>query len=215
MFDPKRIGLDPFLKDYPEMRILPTVGDTVKLSGTFSFSGEMKNFVDIVDSYELEIVVPSGFPSEVPTVTEIKNKIPRDNHHHVNPDGTLCLGSPVRLLMKTAKGQNLVGFADNCLVPYLYAISHKMKFGAFPAGELAHGSPGALQDYVELFGLYSEKQALIALTYLCYKKNRVNKKPCPCGCGKRLGACRYHFKLLTFRRLTSRSWFRRHLSGLI
>ncbi|MCK4356750.1 hypothetical protein KAW44_06690, partial [Candidatus Bipolaricaulota bacterium] len=108
----------------------------------------------------------------------------------------------------------LVGFAEECLVPYLYSISHKLQRGAFPFGELEHGKPGVISDYLDLFGLKSRAQVLRVLELLGMKKRLANKKPCPCGCGKRLGACKYHFKMAELRELAERSWFRQHLATL-
>jgi len=207
-------GLEEFLKDYPEMRIAPARNGSLILRGGFEFSVPRANRPHIADSYALKIEVPVSFPTVVPLVTETSNKISRDDKHHVNPDHTLCLGLPLRLLWKLKRAPTLVGFAEECLVPYLYSISHKLQYGTFPFGELEHGKPGVISDYLDLFGLKSREQVLRALELLGMKKRLANKKPCPCGCGKRLGACRYHIKMAELRELASRPWFRQHLATL-
>lgn len=185
------------------------------VKGVFSFSAKAVGGETITDSYELEFVVPAVFPKAIPKVSELGQKIPRDGEHHINPDDTLCLGSPLRLLRKICANPTLVGFAGSCLVPYLYAISEKLQNGGnFAFGELAHGEEGILDDYVDLFGLEKRAQVLQTLNLLGMKRRIANKKPCPCGCGKRLGKCPFHTKLNVFRTVAGRSWFRAQLMEL-
>lgn len=179
------------------------------LSGSFDFSAQRRGMPEIRDGYDLSITVPSLFPRDLPSVIETAGRIPRDGNHHVNPDGTLCLGSRLRLIWILSKTPTLVGYAEKCLVPYLYSISHKLRFGGrFPFDELEHDSPGELKDYADLFGLKRSEQAKRALELLGMKKRRANKRLCPCGCGKRLGRCQFNFRLQKFRLLANRSWFK-------
>lgn len=151
--------------------------------------------------------MPGDFPSGVPKVKELAGKIPRDGKHHVNPDDTLCLGSPLRLRMLIRDEPTLSGFASNCMVPYLYWISTKR----FAVGELAHGDAGIMADYMTLFGLSDPRQIIPALELLGMKKRIANKRPCPCNCGVRLGRCNIRFALNRFRSVAPRSWFRAHI----
>jgi len=192
------------------MTIKPTTGSDLVMQGKFCFSAQPEGGVEITDTYGLRIEVPQDFPRRLPRVTELDNKIPRTGNYHVNKDdATLCLGSPLRLLWKVSKQPTLSGFAADCLVPYLYAISHKLKFGGpLPFSELAHDTPGELQDYVDLFSLKGPDQAQRALSLLGMKKRRANKEPCPCDCGKRVGKCRFNRTIREFRKLANRPWFR-------
>ena len=201
-------GLTDFLRDYPQMVIRPAAAGLL-LRGQFAFTASAALYKPITDSYSLKIEVPREFPRALPKVTELANKIPRNGFFHVNGnDDSLCLGSPLRLLLSVSKHPTLVGFAESCLVPYLYAISHKLQFGGpFIFNELAHGNPGILADYADLFGLKTQTQAASAIRMLGMRKRLANKLPCPCGCGKRLGRCRLHHQLNGLRKLTSRAWF--------
>ena len=203
-------GLREFLRSYPKMAIRPSAGGDLRLKGSFDFAAHHAGKGDIKDSFALEIIVPSGFPKELPRVTETGGRIPRTGEYHVNPtDNTLCLGSPLSLLLKFSKKPTVEGFAESCLVPYLFAISHKLKAGGpLPFGELDHGVDGLYTDYMELFGLKSRDQLVYAFKLLGIKKRRANKLPCPCGCGIRLGRCKYNFRLREFRKVASRTWFR-------
>lgn len=203
-------GLREFVLAYPRMAVRPDDSGGVRLEGHFDFraTAEGSN-AELTDHFALEISVPWSFPHELPTVYELERRIPRSGEYHVNPDGSLCLGSRLRLLREVAATPTLNGFARACLVPYLYAVSAKLNGGGdFPFGELRHGSVGELEDAARLLGLQSAEQAKIALRYLGMKKRRANKLECPCGCGRRLGACKFNRRLASFRRLASRSWFR-------
>jgi len=195
------------------MTIRPIVGSGLLIQGLFSFSAQSPGCAQITDSYHLRLDVPATFPSHFPKVTELDNKIPRTEDYHINPDGTLCLGSPLRLLCIMSKRPTLLGFASDCLVPYLYAISHKLnRGGALLFGELAHGKPGELQDYSDLFSLKRPDQVQRAIRLLGMKKSLANKQPCPCDCGRRLGECRFNRRIGRFRKLASRSWFRENFN---
>lgn len=202
-------GIREFLYDYPNMAIKPTFSPFILLKGTFSFRAKLNNDITITDHYRLRIQVPYSFPRQLPDVIEIGKKIPQNPEFHINEDRTLCLGSPLRLLWLISKKPTMTGYAEYCLVPYLYAISYKLKMGGdFPWGELSHGSPGELDDYTGLFGLQTHDQARYALKLLEMKKRIANKKKCPCGCNQKLGKCKFNNKLRKFRELTDRSWFR-------
>jgi len=204
-------SLSQFLRDYPGMSTAPCSDTGVCLRGKFRFKAEVSGGDEIDDSYKLEIVVPDKFPQALPKVKETDGKIPRDGNFHVNPDGTLCLGSPLRLLRKVHSAPSLTSFADKCLVPYLYAVSYKLMHGGdFVFGELAHGDQGIVDDYSVMLGLKERHQVTRAIQLLAMKKRLANKKPCPCGCGRRLGACRFHHKLNEFRKMAPVSWFKAH-----
>lgn len=204
-------SLSQFLSDYPGMSTTPYSDAGVCLRGKFRFKASVPGCDEIDDFYKLEIVIPEKFPQAIPKVKETGGKIPRDGNFHVNPDGTLCLGSPLRLLSKVHRTPSLTGFVDKCLVPYLYAVSHKLIHGGnFIFGELAHGDQGILEDYSVMLGLRERHQITRAIQLLGIKKRIANKRPCPCGCLKRLGVCSFHFKLNEFRKMAPVSWFKAH-----
>jgi hypothetical protein len=208
-------GIGQFIGDYPGMSLAPSRGGGIILRGEFLFSVLSEDGGEVRQSYELEISVPRGFPEELPRVTETGGRIPRDVDYHVFTDGSLCLGSSLRLLKVMRSRPDLVGWAGNCLVPYLHAMSHKLApGGSFPFGELAHGKQGIIDDYVELLGLKERGQVVRTLELLGMKRRTANKAACPCGCGRRLGRCSFNKGLDNVRCLASRSWFRGHAAYL-
>lgn len=200
-----------FLKDYPGMAIKPSRSDSTVLKGAFDFTAVANNGPELTDSYELKVEFPCRFPKELPKVWELQDKIPRGEEFHINPDDTLCLGSPIRLLQKANKNPTASGFARTCIVPFLYAVSRKVKDGGdFYMGELEHGEPGIVDDYMDLFCLKSKFEVINALHLLSMKKRIANKRTCPCKCGRRLGRCKFRLKINDFRKMASRSWFKKH-----
>lgn len=204
-------SLSQFLDDYPGMSTAPCCSSDTYLRGKFNFKAIVPGGEEIEDNFRLEIIVPDKFPQVLPKVKEIGAKIPRNSDFHVNHDGTLCLGSPLRLMRKIYKNPSVSGFANECLVPYLYAVSHKIKNGGnFIFGGLDHDEEGIIDDYSELFGLKDHSQVAEATRLLGLKKRIANKQPCPCGCGKRLGACAFRHRLNEFRKMAPVSWFKSH-----
>ena len=209
MHDLEALRLSDFLRAHPGMMTKPDGDRDLTVEGDFKFMASSPSHGEVVDTFNLQVRIPPRYPRDLPVVYELGGRIPRDGDYHVNPDGSLCMGSRLRLLQTVAKGPSLTGFASACLVPYLFAVSRKLTHGqSFVFGELAHGSPGETMDYMDLLSLKSPDQVFRAQKYLGMKKRRANKLPCPCGCGRRLGKCSFNRKLRDFRQLADRSWFR-------
>ena len=203
-------GLSDFLLDYPGMSLYPSRTDDTRIRGLFRFRASGADY-DIEDSFELDLQVPRLFPNAIPEVRETGHKIPDKDDFHVNHDGTLCLGSHLRIKKAIADTPTLVSFAETCIVPYLFNVSIKLRDGgSFVTGELDHGTLGIVQDYLDIFRLRSPSQVVHSLDLLSMKKRLANKRACPCGCGSRLGRCPVHDRLNNYRRAAHRSWFSRH-----
>lgn len=98
-----------------------------------------------------------------------------------------------RLMVRLQEEPTIQGFSNNCLVPYLYAMSLRLSTGhEFIFGELRHGLRGEFDDCKELLGLERDEQVLPALRSVFKKKRVANKNPCPCGCRQRLGKCKFN-----------------------
>lgn len=206
---PRTLDWEAFILAYPGMRLRPRGDCTLAFEGSFAFKAVREGHPDVDDSYDLSIIVPEAFPRALPVVAETAGRIPSDGKHHINQDRSLCLGARLRLLIELAKKPTLMGYAERCLVPYLYAMSLNLNFGIpFAFGELDHGSVGELKDYIEVLGLQNIEQTKQAVALLGVKERNANKHACPCGCGRRLGACRFRNRLNRIRQLASLEWFR-------
>lgn len=201
----ERWKLDELLLAFPGLSLRPVVNGEVRLTGTLSFNAVANGLERIEDAYDVEIIVPSGFPRVLPFVNESAGRIPAD--FHKNDDGSLCLGSPVRQHLALAKSSTLLGFVKSCVIPYLYGYSYLVKHGSLPFGELDHGMKGIRSDFAELFGVKDQK-VVEQMVYLAGTKKRdANKHPCPCGSGRRLGKC-HNRRVNNLRKQLGRTWFR-------
>ncbi|HKZ42804.1 MAG TPA: SEC-C domain-containing protein, partial [Candidatus Hodarchaeales archaeon] len=156
------------------------------ISGFLSFHAGIDGGEDIADSYNIKIVVPKNYPLSLPVVWEISGRIPKDFHHY--QDNSLCLLTPLRLRLAFNKRPNMLGFVENCLVPYLYQFSHKQKHGYLPIGEAHHGAPGILEDYLEELNVRKLEQVVNLLRSLAYP-DTSSVTDCPCYSGKQFEQC--------------------------
>lgn len=205
-----RIALSRFLQIYPGMRVQPSTKREVRLQGEFAFAADHENGPPIEDAYELTITVSEWYPDDLPVIEETGGRIPRDLDRHVSSGGALCLGSPLRLHEIALSTPEITNYAKRALVPYLYAISYWEDTGErFPFGELEHGASGVLNDFGEVLGLDDPKRVGNALRLLATKRRKANKQPCPCGCGDRLGVCRFNETIRELRDRHGRPFFKR------
>jgi len=197
--------LEVLLQRHPGLSIVPGTNSGLLLEGALSFKARTSDDVEIADTYHLQISVPPNFPQRIPIVRETEGRIPRA--FHCFPDGSLCLGAPLRLHTILAPNPTLGGFVNSCLIPFLYSRSCYEKHGNLPLGELAHGNKGILEDYQNLFQVATKEAALEMLFLLTLPKRVANKRPCPCESGRRVGVC-HHMVLNELRQIRNRTWFR-------
>lgn len=174
------------LARYERLHLLPSSEMTTCVAGTLAFRAEGRSTPMIEDSYDVRIEVPDEFPERLALVWETGGRIPA-THHKLDNDA-LCLGSRVRLRLQMAGSSSILRFVERCVIPYLYGYSHFSKTGAMPFGELHHGELGSLQDLASLLGMEMES-AIPYCMLATMKRRRANKRPCPCGSGRRLGRC--------------------------
>lgn len=206
----ERIGLERFLRSYQGMRVSPSTSRELQLEGEFAFEAEYEDGPLIEDVYELTITISERYPDVLPSIEETGGRIPRDTDHHVYPDGTLCLGSPLQLHEIAVDTPDLKAYVEKALVPFLYAVSYEGETGEqFVLGELEHGAEGILNDYARILGLRDHAAVVEALRLLGMKRRKANKADCPCGCGGRLGICRFNETVRELRDRHGRSVFRR------
>jgi hypothetical protein len=195
------------------MAIRPCLGDDgLVLAGKYRLYASMHGCEIIDETFELKVTFPSDYPNSEPKAYEIGGKLPRDIDFHINTkDGSLCLGSRLRVISFIRKNPDISSFFEYRISPFLYSIFYKEKYGYAPNGELEHGEDGLIQDYQDIFGLKGKKAIVAVLNILSKRKRVANKLSCPCHCGKRLGRCDFRFKVLEWQSLARRRWFKQHL----
>jgi len=191
------------------MRFQGFSGEFLRIGGRFEFSAASE-FGKVTDKFQIEIRVRTPIGIEPPEIWEVGGRIPREGEFHINPDGSICLGSRARRAILFRNNASLNVYAEEFLVPYLYCVSRKLRnAGGFEFGELKHGPKGLCEDYAELLHLENCSQVKLALQRLGSKKRISNKMVCPCGCGRALRQCRFHNRLNEVRVLLPRSEWKR------
>ncbi len=206
------IGLEDFLAAHPKIRIAEINDDRFVLAGEYHLKAELAGSYLIERTYQLRLVCPRDYPKSIPKVFDEGEYFPRHQDYHTYSDGSFCLGSDLKIKSILCNDHSLTTFFEEIVVRFLYAVTHRIEFGCFPYGDLAHGEQGLIDDYGEIFGLKGKLSILRALRALGCRKREANKLACPCGCGFRLGRCEFRFVLNTYRNIERRRWFRQHLT---
>ncbi len=197
---PLRNDIDLFLNAQPGMALKPSLDGCVHIKGRFRLSASSEGAPAVEDAFQLHIKIVRHYKEQLPLVYETAERVPTDGNHHVNPDGSLCLGAPIRLHKILGKNFSLTDFVELCVVPFLYSISlAEAGHQRFQFGELAHGVKGLIDDYFKLFGCSSREALKRYLHTLTLKKRLANKQRCPCNCGRKLVKCRTHKAMLEMR----------------
>jgi len=204
-------NLRELLQKHTGLAVQPKQDEDLIVAGHLRFRAESELYGEVEDSFELEIVVPRRFSAELPAVREVGGRISKDFHR--NPDGTLCLGSPLRLRMTLGGSASLTVFVERCVFPFLFGFVTYEKHGSLPFDELDHGTPGLLDEYCEILRIEDRGRCLDLLELVGINKRIANKRPCPCGSGKRVGRC-HHRILNRLRPVASRSWLKGHVAEL-
>lgn len=193
--------IESFLLEYSEFSIKPTVDDYISLSGQLQRRVQFKEYEPREISYSLTILIPTAYPFELPIVYENENQIEKVSSNHINPDGSFCLGSPIRLKLVLKKSVDFKDFFESCVLPYLYAVDMNRENGqGFVFGELEHGGEGLISDFKDLFHLEKTEGIYQMLKVLANKKKTANKMNCPCGCSKRVTRCKYFSYVIRMRK---------------
>lgn len=179
------------LASHPGLAIVPHQGHELWIAGELQIDHEGPTGMHIETSYEVEIRVHSSFPQILPTVYETGEKI-QPTFHRLR-DGALCLGSLVGQRVQLGESRALGQFIDHVLIPYLYGHAYLERVGTLPFGELAHGVAGLEDDVRKLLRLPTRMDVGDVLRLAAKRRRTANKRPCPCGGGRRLGRCHHEF----------------------
>ena len=106
--------------------------------------------------------------------------------------------------------------SEMCIRDSLYGVTSILegKTLRFEWGELGHGKKGLIEEYSELFEVPKERVPKV-LQALATKRRIANKIPCPHCDKQRLGGCPYHHLINKFRKILSRSQYRKHEKELL
>lgn len=203
------------LRRQPLISRLPFLGKECLLEGTYRFQGSMAGFPEISQELDLRFEIKLTDSFFRPLVKETSSVIPKNGDHHVNSDGSFCIGSEWGIYDAMGGVQTMEAFVENCLDPYLFKVLAKVRgiTNEIIGGELPHGDAGTIEFYGELLGFSTVVQLKSAANLILLKKRIANKRACPCGCGKKLGQCSYHNTLNKIRMSMFGKQIRSHCLG--
>lgn len=138
----------------------------LKLEKQGIWEGNLDFFVEyeghqIKDAFEICIITPDTFPSQLPFLIEVggrtqaiaqKHKVTDLRRLHCNSrqQNTACLCAKQEEKIKFPPGSDLLLFIDNLVIPYLFGLSYFEKYGKWaPWGEYSHGGLGILECHAE------------------------------------------------------------------
>ncbi len=142
-----------------------------------------------IDGYKIEVRLADDHPAGLPTVYEIGGRIPRDADHHINPDGSVCLGVPEELHL-AGGARDIVAFLDGPVRNYLLGHAYFAQEGRWPGGEWAHGSAGIRQFYAAMTGKKARTLATLLVASALTKVDTIDfDARCFCGSSLRVRTC--------------------------
>ena len=159
----------------------------IAVSGALSFEASHDRLATIADTFEIDLLVPEGYPNRLPRVRETGARIVGD-YDHAYADGRLCLAVPVEERRIFAQQPSLLGFVNGLVVPYLYGYCHWERHGEHPFGKQKHGAEGIVQFYVERLQLKDDMAALAIVAFL-FEHGYRGHHACPCGSGEVVRKC--------------------------
>lgn len=143
-----------------------------------------------LQNFELQILIPKGFPFTFPLVTETGGFIPRSPERHIFPtNNNLCLGVLEEIFIKCKQGITLIWFMENVLLPRL-AEEYLVDKGGKYQREYSHGVEGVWEFYQGLFKS-SDRRLILSLIEMSLGLRTIlkNTARCPCGGGKKFTKC--------------------------
>ena len=162
------------------------VADSLVLQGILLFFAQVGG-KRISDQFKIKISYPKNYPKTYPVTHEIGNRI-RD--FHINPDNTLCLGSPLELYSVFLAKPCIENYLHNMLIPFLVRYIQYEKTGQVPLGELEHGRRG-LRKYLEDLIEIKSESTLKNILELYLMNTADDTMVCPCESGKTFRNCHY------------------------
>lgn len=167
---------------YPNLNF--HVNGDVVVRGTLPviFEGET------LDRYLVDIELPRDYPTGVPVVREVGERIPQDADHHMSADGTACVLLPDERWRVWPKGSTLLQFLEGPVRNFFLGQSLFELGDAWPFGQWGHGADGIREYYSDLLATEVARVIVRYLDLLASKKIKGHRV-CPCGSGKRLRDC--------------------------
>jgi hypothetical protein len=141
------------------------------------------------EMFEIEIKIPPEYPNAQPLLFETSHKIPKEIDWHVTQWGC-CLAPEAVVFHRLGKIDLLRWFqifVESFFANYVYKKNNENE--GYPSGEFAHGIPGVVDGYKEIFGLRDTTEVLELLHNLIYPPKLQRNAPCYCKSGLKFKKC--------------------------
>lgn len=140
------------------------------------------------DSYGIRIIIPAGFPYELPELVETSKKIEQSAGWH-NSGGECCLATHAKIFNELGTPISLLKWMDRFVHDYLANHVIKIREKIYPKGEYPHGEEGMVVGYKEIFNLNTAEEVLERLNFLCGTTSLGRNDRCFCQSGRKYKHC--------------------------
>jgi hypothetical protein len=167
--------IEQSLKKYTDLHLVVTQNE-IKIEGQWLIEQDGI----IIQTYDVQISIPEGYPTCVPIVYETGGKIPKKMDRHINPaTGDACLFVEDERWEIWPIGSSFINFLKIPLHNFFLYQAYYEVMGHFPLGERSHGVIGKIEYFSEKLQLDSEDNILDILRA---GENSFNENLlCPCG----------------------------------
>lgn len=165
---------------------------------------------ELIESFEIRILVPNTYPNAFPIVFSIDDKIDKTDDYHIGKEGTICVEHTYIANKLVGAGLRLYDFINYYLPKYFSWVLLKQNGLIGNLQEWAHQDQGTIQVYQTLLNI-SDKETIKRFLegYLRSLKIRRNDK-CYCGGGKKIKYC--HYKQVLFLNATPKNSIAKDIS---
>ena len=176
-------GARVLAENYPSLHALK-FERSVAVAGTFRLAeGDVP-----IEDFLVHVELPPTYPIGLPVALEMGGRIPRDENHQVNKDGTLCVGLPEELWLRYDGRLPMEVYLPGPLRDYFVGVSSMLRGKGWPYGEWGHGARGLREFYGQYID--TERAGAVAEFVAMIAEGRVKGHVlCPCGSEKESRRC--------------------------
>lgn len=140
------------------------------------------------DTYSIRIIIPDGFPFELPILMETSGKIEQTADWH-NINGVCCLATNAIIYNALGTPISLLKWMNRFVHDFLSNHVIKLNDKCYATGEYPHYEEGILVGYKEIFGLVTDNEVVQRLKLICGITSMSRNEQCFCGSGKKYKRC--------------------------
>jgi len=141
-----------------------------------------------ITEFDIEIVLPDGYPMIEPKVFELGGRIRRHPDHHINPDGDCCITVWEHWLVNSTD-HSVSAFLNGPVKEFFLGQYWHEKTGKWPFGERSHGQKGLIEAYADALRIPCKKSNILYHLRLLSQDWPKGHWLCPCGSRKKLRGC--------------------------